>query len=172
MARQKAVWSKSMIGEAAGLGLPQMEARAPISGAGAGAAAALDGTAGRRGRRTIEPINRLVGMQLRTRRLELGLTQSDLAQRLGLTFQQVMKYERGVNRLSAPMLWELAQILAVPVSFFFAGLQRTGEASAPDAVEAAEPMLASLRGMGREDRQLVAALIQAIARRRAAPEAE
>ena len=60
-----------------------------------------------------------VGGRVRLRRTLLGLSQSALGDALGLTFQQVQKYERGANRISASKLWRLSQVLEVPVSFFF-----------------------------------------------------
>lgn len=65
------------------------------------------------------PIDVHVGKRLRLRRTLLGMSQERLGELLGLTFQQVQKYERGVNRIGSSRLFELAQILDVPVSFFF-----------------------------------------------------
>jgi len=61
----------------------------------------------------------MVGKRIRLRRLQLSLSQTDLARKLGLTFQQVQKYEKGTNRVSCSRLYEIANILKVPVSFFF-----------------------------------------------------
>ncbi len=63
-----------------------------------------------------------VGSRIRLRRKLLGLSQQQLAEQLGLTFQQVQKYERGVNRVSASKLYETAQVLGAPVTHFFEGL--------------------------------------------------
>ena len=68
------------------------------------------------------PTDRHVGARVRTRRLMLGMSQEGLGNRLGLTFQQVQKYEKGANRISASRLQEVARILQVPVSFFFEGV--------------------------------------------------
>jgi transcriptional regulator with XRE-family HTH domain len=65
------------------------------------------------------PIDIHVGRRLRLRRTLLGMSQERLAHLLGLTFQQIQKYERGVNRIGSSRLYELGQILHVPVSFFF-----------------------------------------------------
>ena len=65
------------------------------------------------------PIDRLVGGRVRERRLARGLTQADLAKALGLTFQQIQKYERGANRISASKLWEAALFLEVDLGGFF-----------------------------------------------------
>ena len=66
-------------------------------------------------------IDKHVGTRVRMRRLMLDLSQSQLADGLGLTFQQVQKYEKGTNRISASRLHQLSQILRVPVPFFFEG---------------------------------------------------
>jgi transcriptional regulator with XRE-family HTH domain len=72
-----------------------------------------------RGTGVPDPIDVYVGTQIRTRRLLLGMNQEELAQRLGLTFQQVQKYESGANRVSASRLWEIAAILKMPIGYFF-----------------------------------------------------
>ena len=66
-----------------------------------------------------------VGARIRERRIMLGLSQQQLAQMIGVTYQQAHKYERGLNRISAGRLYEIAQVLGVPVSWFFDGLART-----------------------------------------------
>ena len=66
-----------------------------------------------------------VGARIRERRIMLGLSQQQLAQMIGVTYQQAHKYERGLNRISAGRLYEIAQVLGVPVSWFFDGLSRT-----------------------------------------------
>jgi transcriptional regulator with XRE-family HTH domain len=65
-----------------------------------------------------------VGARIRERRIMLGLSQQQLAQMIGVTYQQAHKYERGLNRISAGRLYEIAQVLGVPVSWFFDGLSR------------------------------------------------
>lgn len=67
-----------------------------------------------------------VGRRVKERRVLLGLSQDDLGKLLGLTFQQVQKYEKGWNRISAGKLWELTHILGVPVSWFFEGIDEKG----------------------------------------------
>ncbi len=72
---------------------------------------------------TANPVDVHVGARVRIRRKFLGLSQSDLAAALGLTFQQVQKYERGSNRISASKLYQTAKTLKVPVAYFFDGLE-------------------------------------------------
>ncbi|MCZ4297280.1 helix-turn-helix domain-containing protein [Henriciella marina] len=66
-------------------------------------------------------IDELVGQRIRWRRKELKWTQEQLSEKLGLTFQQVQKYEKGVNRISAGRLYELACVLDVEIGYFFEG---------------------------------------------------
>ena len=66
-----------------------------------------------------DPVDVYVGGRVRTRRLLLGMNQEELARALGLTFQQVQKYESGANRVSASRLWEIAAILRTPLAYFF-----------------------------------------------------
>ena len=68
------------------------------------------------------PVDIHVGSRVKLRRNVLGLSQAELSRRLGLTFQQIQKYENGTNRVSASRLFEMGVILDVPVSFFFDGL--------------------------------------------------
>lgn len=91
------------------------------------------------------PIDIHVGHRVRLRRTLLGWSQEKLAQALGLTFQQVQKYERGANRIGASRLFDLSRVLDVPVSFFFddmpgeASAQARGAAEAPSDYDA-DPM--------------------------------
>jgi transcriptional regulator with XRE-family HTH domain len=67
------------------------------------------------------PIDKHVGSRVRMRRMMLGMSQEKLGNNLGLTFQQVQKYEKGTNRIGASRLQQISNILQVPVSFFFEG---------------------------------------------------
>ncbi|MGE0830194.1 MAG: helix-turn-helix domain-containing protein, partial [Hyphomonadaceae bacterium] len=60
-----------------------------------------------------------IGLKVRSRRLEIGMSQERLAEKLGVTFQQIQKYEKGVNRIAASRLFGVAKALDVPVGFFF-----------------------------------------------------
>src|SRR5437588_4814358 len=86
------------------------------------------------GRKTANPVDKHVGGRVRMRRMMLGMSQEKLGAGLGLTFQQVQKYEKGTNRLSASRLQQSAGILQVPVTFFFEGapgVARQAKGSAP-----------------------------------------
>ena len=79
-----------------------------------------------------------VGTRVRARRKALKISQQELAGHLSLTFQQVQKYERGSNRISASKLFEIAQVLQVPVAYFFEGYHQEGAEAAPFAGPQAE----------------------------------
>ena len=82
--------------------------------------------------RRLHPLNTQVGAKVRERRLLLGMSQRQLADVIGLTFQQVQKYENGTNRIDAARLAALSQALNVPPQWFFADLQDTATARAPE----------------------------------------
>jgi transcriptional regulator with XRE-family HTH domain len=92
------------------------------------------------------PIDIQVGSRVRLRRNMLGLTQESLGEAIGLTFQQVQKYERGANRIGASRLYALSRVLDVPVSFFFDDMDPVrapaipGGFSEPPAVSDADPL--------------------------------
>ncbi|HXF89856.1 MAG TPA: helix-turn-helix transcriptional regulator [Xanthobacteraceae bacterium] len=87
--------------------------------------------------KTPTSIDRQVGQRLRMRRRMLGVSQMRLASMIGLTFQQVQKYEKGTNRLGASRLYQIAQALQVPVSYFFDDLSNV-------PVEPSRPMEVAL----------------------------
>lgn len=67
-----------------------------------------------------------IGRRLREKRVALGMSQSALADKLGITFQQVQKYESGANRMGGSRLWDVANVLGVAVGYFFEGLSSSG----------------------------------------------
>ena len=79
------------------------------------------------------PVDAHVGHRVRLRRMLVGMSQERLGELLGLTFQQVQKYEKGVNRIGAGRLFELAGILGVPVSYFYEDLAPGTAGMAPSA---------------------------------------
>ncbi len=91
-----------------------------------------------------DPIDKHVGGQLRLRRAQIGMTQSELGGKLGLSFQAVQKYESGENRISASRLFQMAQLLDVPPAYFFEGLDgagRVGEEAAQSELSRKEASL-------------------------------
>jgi transcriptional regulator with XRE-family HTH domain len=92
-----------------------------------------DATAARAGEadNAPDPVDVHVGQRLRLRRSIMGVSQTQLAEKVGLTFQAVQKYERGENRVSASRLYQFAQILGVPVAYFFDELPATDGSREP-----------------------------------------
>jgi len=93
-----------------------------------------------------------VGARIRVRRRVLGLTQEDLARALDVTFQQIQKYERGANRVSASKLFAIAGVLGTPVQYFFEGLGEPGARAAsglpgPEAETAIRDFLQTTEGL-------------------------
>ena len=74
-----------------------------------------------------DPIDVYVGKKIRQRRTVLGISQEKLSEALGITFQQVQKYESGANRVSSSRLYHISKILGTPISFFFDGCEGTGK---------------------------------------------
>ena len=92
--------------------------------------------------RSSQAIDKHVGSRIRLRRLLIEMTQGALGKSLGLTFQQVQKYEKGVNRIGAGRLYEIGGILKVPIVYFFEGLDET---ESPAHTIAAEGTMADSR---------------------------
>jgi transcriptional regulator with XRE-family HTH domain len=118
------------------------------------------------------PIDGQVGNRVRIRRMLIGMSQEKLGDLLGLTFQQVQKYENGINRIGAGRLFEIARILDVPIDFFYDGVgtpaDGVGEASAPvmEFVSSTEGLQLSLAFMKIRDpkvRKRVLDLVKSLA---------
>lgn len=77
-------------------------------------------------KRTLNPIDAHVGARVRLRRMLTGMSQERLGELLGVTFQQIQKYEKGANRIGASRLYEISRILDVPVQYFFDDLPEEG----------------------------------------------
>jgi transcriptional regulator with XRE-family HTH domain len=104
----------------------------------------------RGGSRRANPMDVHVGARVRLRRMLLGMSQEKLGEHLGLTFQQVQKYEKGVNRIGASRLFELARVLGVPVQFFYdeapAGAQNAPQAAPGFAEQPGESYVVEFLG--------------------------
>jgi transcriptional regulator with XRE-family HTH domain len=118
----------------------------------------------------VHPTDKHVGARLRMRRLMLDKSQGDIAKALGLTFQQLQKYEKGANRISASRLQHLCEILGVQVPFFFEGLpdmpEIDGESAALNGVLATVDGLALVTAYTRirdpKVRRAIVALVEQI----------
>lgn len=117
------------------------------------------------------PVDTHVGARLRKMRKAAGMSQSTLAERLGITFQQVQKYERGTNRISASKLHDAALVLGVAIQDFFEGLN--SDTPAPDPIASkvtTEPHLRRLVELYQkvptpEERKRILDLVEVVARR-------
>jgi len=77
------------------------------------------------------PVDMHVGKRLKEARLAHGYSQERLAKKMGITFQQVQKYEKGLNRIGASRLWDLAQVLGEPINYFYAEMNETDQNLSP-----------------------------------------
>jgi transcriptional regulator with XRE-family HTH domain len=88
------------------------------------------------------PVDRHVGSRVRMRRMLTGMSQEKLGEALGITFQQIQKYEKGTNRIGASRLHQIARVLGVPIEFFYEGAPQIGEvagfAEAPSSAYVAD----------------------------------
>jgi len=95
------------------------------------------------------PVDVHVGKRIRHRRWMVGMTQQQLAEKVGIKFQQIQKYETGMNRVSASRLWDISEALSVPINFFFEGLESgagaTAEATLPGDILADKEALELVR---------------------------
>ncbi len=111
-----------------------------------------------------DPVDVYVGNQLRTRRTLNGFSQTELADQLDITFQQLQKYENGANRISASRLWQVSKILGVPVSYFFDGLDENADpASGVLSTRAGLEFVRNFDECSQEVRKSASALCKAIA---------
>ncbi len=90
------------------------------------------------------PVDVHVGKRIRLRRTLLGYSQQQLAMRLGLTFQQIQKYEKGYNRVGASRLWDISRVLRVPMDFFFEDMDKS-------IVDQSPMMLGNLSDVEKQD---------------------
>jgi len=88
-------------------------------------------------------IDKEIGTRVRMRRISIGMSQEKLGEMLGLTFQQVQKYEKGMNRISVGRLVDIAKILGVDIHFFFDGI-KSGKAGSGFAEEESAPYIADV----------------------------
>ena len=86
------------------------------------------------------PVDVHVGKRIRHRRWLVGITQQQLAEKVGIKFQQIQKYETGANRVSASRLWDISETLDVSISFFFKGIEKSKETSETGGVAPADLM--------------------------------
>jgi transcriptional regulator with XRE-family HTH domain len=126
------------------------------------------------GAKSPDHIDVAVGQRIRIQRLTAGLSQTELAEELGVTFQQVQKYEKGVNRVGAGRLTKIAEVLGSPVSYFFGTndngmIERRGTASSPLKLLTEPGALRLLQAYGRINdpklRRSVISMLESLGRR-------
>lgn len=117
--------------------------------------------------RSGKPVDAHVGAQMRLRRTLLGITQERLGQDLGVSFQQIQKYENGHNRISASRLFDICRVLDTPVSFFFDGLQEDSPASSqavPTVCPTAMALMRHFQNLGPKEREILTSVARVMAR--------
>lgn len=111
-----------------------------------------------------DPIDLHVGLRLKARRIDMGITQGGLADKVGVTFQQVQKYEKGTNRMSASTLRRASEALGVDANFFYDGLAGVAsEAADLRGVPGAEELGAAFRSLSAVERKSVIAVATVLA---------
>ena len=114
-----------------------------------------------------------VGARIRARRVEMSMSQTNVADRLGLTFQQVQKYERGYNRVSASRLYDLTEILDVDIAYFFEGFKDTEIPESPEDWTAdVWGLIAAFNGLPEKLRMSLRLLLKSIPTNKKAPDVE
>ena len=114
-----------------------------------------------------------VGTRIRARRVEMSMSQTNVADRLGLTFQQVQKYERGYNRVSASRLYDLTEILDVDIAYFFEGFKDTEIPESPEDWTAdVWGLIAAFNGLPEKLRMSLRLLLKSIPTNEKAPDVE
>jgi transcriptional regulator with XRE-family HTH domain len=110
------------------------------------------------------PVDLHIGQRVRHRRWLTGMTQQQLAEAIGIRFQQVQKYESGANRISAARLYDIAKALRVPIGFFYGGMEGARADGAEDPMDAKETyeLVRAYYGMPEGPRRELLGLIQAL----------
>ncbi len=110
------------------------------------------------------PVDVHVGGRVRARRTLIGMSQKELGKRVGLTFQQIQKYEKGMNRIGASRLWHFSLILGQPISWFFEGIgEQKRKGDDPLAIREALQLVRYLSACDPDVQKHLAALVNAVA---------
>ncbi len=123
---------------------------------------------------TVNPMDVMIGARIRVRRMQLGISQTELGEHLKVSFQQIQKYERGLNRVAASRITSIATFLKVPSTYFFSG-EVSGEGGVPvlddslialmgeQTKEAQRLLMAFAQIKGAKNRMKVVAIVEAVA---------
>jgi transcriptional regulator with XRE-family HTH domain len=112
--------------------------------------------------RRSQDVDRHVGARIRERRIMLGLTQPQLAELIGVTYQQAHKYEKGINRVAAGRLYNIARVLGVELNYFFEGLQHGDEVRATPQQRMLLELAKNFMTLTREHQQAICSLARAL----------
>jgi transcriptional regulator with XRE-family HTH domain len=113
-------------------------------------------------RSRVQDVDRHVGARMRARRIMLGLTQQQLADLIGVTYQQAHKYEKGINRMAAGRLYKVAQVLGAEVGYFFEGLQGAGPLRATPQQRLLSELAKSFITSRPEHQQAISSLVRSL----------
>jgi len=110
------------------------------------------------------PVDLSIGQRVRHRRWLTGMTQQQLADAIGIRFQQIQKYESGANRISAARLWSIARAMGVPISFFYGGMDDVRGEGVDDPMDAKETfeLVRAYYGIAEGPRREFFGLVQAL----------
>jgi transcriptional regulator with XRE-family HTH domain len=116
-------------------------------------------------RRGIQDVDRHVGARMRERRIMLGLTQQQLAELIGVSYQQAHKYEKGINHMAAGRLHKVAQVLGVDISYFFEGLEGGGAFRAAPQQRLLSELSKNFTAASRAHQRAIRSLVRTLAER-------
>lgn len=108
------------------------------------------------------PYDQHVGARVRARRIELGLSQQELGDKLGVSFQQVQKYERGTNRIGAGRMYDVAKHLQVPITYFYEGIKDGSAPADEDRHRLDIEITRRLKQLGDKPKRHVLALVKVL----------
>jgi transcriptional regulator with XRE-family HTH domain len=107
-----------------------------------------------------DEVDKAIGIQIRLRRILLGMNQKQLAALIGVTYQQTHKYEKGFNRVSAGRLWDIAQALGVSIAYFYETVSTQTAVAETESGRMQIELVEHFRTLGRRQQKAIAALVR------------